>query len=548
MPKCKLTNTVFEISDKEIDFCKRMDVPLPSLAPKERLRHLMATRNEWKLYHRKCDATGESILSAYAPDLPFKVYKNDVWWGDSWNALDYGRDFDFNRPFFEQFDELQKVVPREGTSVFNSENCEYNGHIRESKNCYLNSLVYRCEDIHYSYWMVSDKDVIDSLYTNYSTLCYYCSSVNKGYNCVMLEESNDCNDCYFSFQLRGCDHVIFSSNLANKSYYLFNKPCTKEEFEEVKSKALNGSWTRWQETYQHYLEMRKKSIHRFVHNLNCENVTGDHLYNCRNCVETYDSFDAEDAFNCVSLSEVKDLQNVFSCGWPSGGELVYDSAVIRCSQNVAFCTYIWFSGNMRYSDSCNACDSCFGSIGLQHKKYCILNKQYTKEQYEELLPKIIEHMKSTGEWGKFYPPALSAFAYNETPAQDFFPLTEDQAIKMSWRWKSKDEKEYQPATVTKIPDNIRDVDDDIMNEILACVDCGKNYKIIKQELKFYRDMNLPIPRHCPSCRHAIRFKLRNSLRLFKRKCDQCQKDIQSSYTPDREEKVYCEECYLKTVE
>jgi len=31
-------------------------------------------------------------------------------------------------------------------------------------------------------------------------------------------------------------------------------------------------------------------------------------------------------------------------------------------------------------------------------KYCILNKQYSKEEYEELVPKIIEHMQKTGEW------------------------------------------------------------------------------------------------------------------------------------------------------
>jgi hypothetical protein len=28
------------------------------------------------------------------------------------------------------------------------------------------------------------------------------------------------------------------------------------------------------------------------------------------------------------------------------------------------------------------------------KEYCILNKQYTKEEYEILVPKIIEHMKT----------------------------------------------------------------------------------------------------------------------------------------------------------
>ncbi len=543
---CKITNQEFEISDKEIAFCKRMGVPLPETCRPERIRILMAARNEWKLYRRKCDFSGDEIISAYPPDSPFKVYKNEVWWGNEWNAMEYGRDFDFSRPFFEQFAELQKEVPREGTSVFNSENCDYNGHIRESKNCYLNSLIYKCEDVHYSYWMVNDKDVMDSMYTNDSDLCYSCISVNKGYGCVMLEESNNCNYCHFSYQLRGCDHCIFCTNLTNKKYHIFNKPVSEEEFENTKKKILNGSWSRWKEAYEHYLKIREMAVHRYAHNLNCENVTGDHLYNCRNCEGCFESFDSEDCLNGISLSGSKDAQNIYSAGW-AGCEAVYNCSVIRSSKKLAFCSYTWQSSDMLYCDSCNGCDNCFGCIGLQHKKYCILNKQYTKEEYDELIPKIVEHMKSTDELGNFFPPALSPFAYNESCAQDFLPLEKEQAQKMGWRWMPKNEKEYQPATISDIPDNIKDVDESITKEILACEECGKNYKILKQELKFYHKANLPIPHYCPECRHRIRFQLRNPLSLFGRKCNKCEKPIQTSYGVERKEKVYCEDCYLKSV-
>ena len=66
-----------------------------------------------------------------------------------------------------------------------------------------------------------------------------------------------------------------------------------------------------------------------------------------------------------------------------------------------------------------------------------MNKQYTKEEYEELVPKIIEHMKTPltnpllggegmSERGEFFPMHSSHYAYNETIAQDFFPLTKEQ--------------------------------------------------------------------------------------------------------------------------
>jgi len=203
---------------------------------------------------------------------------------------------------------------------------------------------------------------------------------------------------------------------------------------------------------------------------------------------------------------------------------------------------------MRYCDSCSSCDTCFGCIGLQHKSYCILNKQYSKEEYDALMPKIIEHMKSTGEWGQFFPQSLSPYAYNESSALNFFPLTDTEAGALGWRWRKKDEREYQPASIVEIPDDINDVADSIINEILACEDCGKNYKLVKQELRFYRDMNLPVPRKCPGCRYRVRFQLRNPLRLFDRNCGACNKAIKSSYAPNRSERILCDECFLKSIE
>ena len=512
----------------------------------KKLQELMAFRNEWKLYPRKCDATGDPILSAYSADSPYTVYNNSHWWSDKWDPLKYGRDFDFNRPFFEQLKELQLEVPREGTSVFNSENCEYNSHIRESKNCYLNSLVYRCEDLYYSAWAVNDKDVFDSFLTNDSTLCYYCIYVNKSYNCVMLEESENCNDCYFSYQLRGCDNCIFSSNLANKSYHAFNKPCSKEEFEMIKNKSLNGSWKSWQLAYKEFLKIRSQAIRRAAHNINCENVTGDHLYNCKNCSNCFNGFNSEDCHDSASLSDSKDIYKCYSAGWPAC-ESVHNSLVTRGSKFIHFCNYTYFSSDLWYSDSCNACEKCFGCIGLRHGKYCILNKEYSPDEYEKMVERITEHMKKGGEWDKFFPKDLYPFAYNETAAQEFFPLSKEDALAGGWRWRDKDAREYQPATIPEIPDNIKDAPDSITKEVLKCTECGKNYKIINQELDFYKKMNLPIPRTCPECRHKSRFELGNPLKLYDRTCAKCEKNMKTSYSPESPEIAYCEKCYLGAV-
>jgi hypothetical protein len=51
-----------------------------------------------------------------------------------------------------------------------------------------------------------------------------------------------------------------------------------------------------------------------------------------------------------------------------------------------------------YCQQIISCQNCFGCEGLQHKQFCILNKQYTKEEYDRLVPQIIEKMKADGEW------------------------------------------------------------------------------------------------------------------------------------------------------
>ena len=76
---------------------KRFEIPTPTLCPEERQRRRLSWRNERTLYKRKCDATGKDIISMYSPESPFTVYEQKERWSDNWNALSYGRDFDFSR-------------------------------------------------------------------------------------------------------------------------------------------------------------------------------------------------------------------------------------------------------------------------------------------------------------------------------------------------------------------------------------------------------------------------------------------------------------------
>lgn len=154
-------------------------------------------------------------------------------------------------------------------------------------------------------------------------------------------------------------------------------------------------------------------------------------------------------------------------------------------------------------------------------------------------------MKEQNEWGEFFPIKYSPFAYNETLAQEYFPLTKEEAQQQGYSWledpPAEQNKSIQPV------DNIQNINSSVLSQKFSCENCSKNYKIIPQELTFYKTHQLPLPHFCPNCRHKNRMDMRLPRKLWNRNCFKCQQSIETSYAPQRPEKVYCEKCYLEAV-
>lgn len=177
----------------------------------------------------------------------------------------------------------------------------------------------------------------------------------------------------------------------------------------------------------------------------------------------------------------------------------------------------------------------------------ILNKQYSEEEYEELITKINEHMKRTGEYGKPFPANLTSFLYNDTMAQDSAPLTKEEAISKGFSWHEEEKEANYYAKEYKIPESEEEMDKSICDKILMCEVSGKNYKIIPQEFEFYKKLRLPLPRLCPDQRYKELLKLQTPRKLLNTKCSICGKGIQTTYPEEFGYTISCEECYLKTV-
>jgi len=278
----------------------------------------------------------------------------------------------------------------------------------------------------------------------------------------------------------------------------------------------------------------------------CEDSTGDHIVELKDCKNCYQTFRSRDCINVTDADGNNDLLDCYHTGW---SEMIYEGYSPVRLRNSAFEVQCWDGNDIFYSDTCQNCSYCFGCISLRQNKYCILNKQYSKEEYEVMLYKIINHMKSTGEWGKFFPNEICIFSYNDSVAQDVYPLEKEEAIKRGWKWQDNLPFTMGKETTTwnSYEMKIEKVQEDILNEIFACECCKKNYRIIRSELKFYKQMKLPLSRLCSGCRHLERIKTRNPRNLHNRTCNKCNKEIQTTFAPERPEKVYCEECYLKEV-
>ncbi len=335
-------------------------------------------------------------------------------------------------------------------------------------------------------------------------------------------------------------------NLRNKEYFFENKPVSKEEFEKLKQRL--GSYQNLQETKERFKKFKLQFPQKFIHGLQNENVIGDYLINCKNsefCFDSANLWDCKYVFQAFDkLNNAMDIQE---CG---EAEKIYECAFSGYnSQNLLFTTHsLGEPADLLYCYYCPHSKNLFGCVSVQHKEYCILNKQYTKEEYETLVPRIIEHMRKTVEWGEFFPIELSSFAYNETLADQYYPLTQVEVKKNGWKWKNPEEtKSKYFSSEVSIPDYIEQVDETICAKILACEVSKKNYKIIPQELKLLKQIKMPIPRRCFFQRLIDNMSLRNARKLYSRNCSRCEAPIQTTYSPDGPEIVYCEECYLKAM-
>ena len=548
---------------------KKYQIPSPTLCPDCRQQRRIVFRNDRNLYKRKVEGSDKEAVSMHSPDAPFTVFNPKKWWSDEWDGISYGREYDFSKSFFDQFNELLKVVPKIAMITKNSEDSEYSMYSSDLKNCYLIFSALSSEDCQYGFQCNWSNDSMDVAYLYDSELCYQAIDSRKCYSSKFIQNCDNCSNVSFSFGCRSCKNCYLCTNLVNKEYCFENEQLIKDEYEK-RMAEVKWTYSEVEKTKKILSEKVKKCIHVYSHLFNCEDCTGDYLRECKNCKSCYDLPKSEDAK--YIWTGIK-LDNCMDCSFAGNdSEFSLECLSLFPGLSCFSCVYAWDSSRLYYSDYCFGCKDCFGCAGLRNKQYCILNKQYTREEYEEKVGKIIEKMMATPlrqgfegqvEWGEFFPVALSPFGYNISLANEYYPMSKDEALKYGATWQDNDySQEYTGDFIVPNEDinfyknNTEEVKR-LLDGIIKCEVSGKPFKIMPQELVFYIKNNLPVPRKRFDVRHNERFAMRNPRKLYHRECmckesghnheGKCKVEFETTYAPEHSEKIYCESCYQKSV-
>ena len=476
--------------------------PSPQFCPEVREQQRLSFRNERKLYHRECSRTKNNIIALYPPDSSCPVLQQSVWWSDEYDPLAYGRDFDFARTFFEQFQELHFAVPKLAIQNAKSENCAYTNYSAENKNCYLLVGGLGSEDCYYSYRIFYSRDAVDCYDLYRCEMCYECTESTELFGCLYCANCRSSSELTLCENCIGCKNCFGCVNLRQAENMLFNESCLPEKVAEERARFLVEP-----ELFRRRLaQLKQQNPPPLQYVWRSEDCTGSQIYNCRRCHGAKTIKNSEDCFHVNTGENNRDCAD---CNFFDNSELQYFCSNNEKNYGVMFCSLVWYTSNSAYLLNCFNGSNLFGCSGMKKNKYCLLNKQYSAPDYEKLLERVARHMQETGEWGRFFPFQLSPFAYNDSVAQDYYPLGKEEAIALGCRWKTARSAEMNTRAQT-VPRGLFNATDTLCKTTFQCEVSGDYYRLVPQELSFYRKLKLPVPCKSPETRHRERMaRVRN---------------------------------------
>ncbi len=553
--ECSMTGQKWNMTDEEISWYKKFNVPPPKVSPRTRWLHHGYWYVGYQFWYQKHPETGKPVICTVHPATGIKVLP-DVEWFEK-DFIDTGRDYDVSQPFFEQWRELQLSVPMPATRnnippknsiVFVSRGDEDSYFVGASKS-------RRCIYSHIS------TDIEDSAEV------YLSSNVQNSFNVVhsyrihnsyYVRDSRDCMNSNFLFDCRNCEFCFGATNKRNKKYLWFNEQLTQEEWEKRKAEVDLGSRQELDKYVRQFqVLIGEQGIWPENFNERCTDVSGEYLTGSTRVVDTYMADEGcLDLYSC-NITTGNSERCAFA-GYPVWSTEVFYSGTAVYSSNIKYGFLNIHCDNNEYCLLCYNCENCFGCVGLQRKKFCIFNKEYPEDEYWRRVDELKCAMLDRGEYGEFFPIKYSPSYHAESGSPTWFHSTPEEAKQLG-------ALDYDPESegaigkdlvdasklrkLSELPDHVNDLSDDWIGVPLLDETANRRFAMIKPEVEFYRRMKVAPPKKHFIKRMEDLFFEANQGKFEQTKCVSCSKDITVAYNAGHtSRKIYCNDCYIKYLE
>lgn len=516
---CPITNENFKVSDQEQQLLARLGFNLPQVAPAERLRALLSFRGGRRLYRRNCQLSGEPILSIYPPAAQFPVFSPALWWDSHERRAQLKKTYTPDVSFFIQLYELWNIVPRPAVTAMNCAQSTAVDNSASVSNSLLISDSYQVDRCSYGAFLLRCTVCADCLFCSDCSRCYDCAGCS---NCTGLGWSDNCFDCSggaFLSGCVGCSNCYCCSNLTGAENCLFNRQATAEEIARFISEyKLHTPATdrRLVDELREQSAIDKRGM-KVPARWSDDQSLGTGNYLIRSSAEdSYFVSDSTELFHCFGLHQSAGC--IDSIGF--GGKLSDSYQAVGCSGSRILssiscgdCRDIW------YSSHCFDCSHLVGCVGLIGREYCILNQQYTAEQFGEIRDYIAETLHMRNIWGAFFTSTFAGIHYNGSQAQEFMPLSEIQAELLQFDWDQELDAAVVPTEANDPPATLTaaagaDEQGVLEKTAMICEITGRLFRLSRLEYELYRELCVPPPARCFEQRHSERLKRCFAGRLY----------------------------------
>ena len=551
---CPISGEKRMLSQKEIDVYRTHLAPPKDYAPVVRMQMLTTQWPGGQWWYNKHAETGAPIICPVHPATGIKVLPDKEWFAKDFSELSL--DLDLNHSFFDQLIALRKKVPSSAGRNY-----------KETEN---SIAVVSLGDVN-SYFVVLSRSKntlfsVSALDTESSAEVYNSSGITSSYQIVHSErifnsqyirESRDCLNSAFLFDCRNCENCFGATNKRNAKHLWFNEQLTEQEWKKRRAEVDLGSRSQKEKWLTKFDELVKNAIWPENFNENCENSSGEYLTKATNCESVYYADGgARDEYhtswslgncerNAFASSMLNAQDNYFSCDIVECNKTRYSYLLMRCQ-------------NVEYSTECYDCEDCFGCVGLRRKKFCILNKQYSEEEYWKKLDELKCAMLERGEYGEFLPAKMSPAYFPEGGSVRYYladPIEFGKAINAHTFEADAEGALGEISNATdmidsiKLPDSIDEMDDTWIGKPVLDASYKRRFSFFAPEIALYKKLRVapPVSHHV---KRVLDLTQTSNTGVFEKgTCKNCHKEVTTSRNPTYpNHKIFCKTCYLAYIE